>query len=622
MVEIKGGWLGKILRINLSDESIAVQKLDKDFMLKYIGGRGFAVRILWDELPRGVDPLSPENKLIVATGPLTGLLVPSSGKVVLASKSPLTGGYGDGNIGTHLSAMLKMSGFDAIVIEGKADKPKYIYITPNGAEIRDAEHLWGKGAITTDIELRHEHGENIGTLVIGPGGERLVKYAVVITEFGRAGGRPGIGAVFGSKNLKAIVAEGWMDIPVADMDELVKLMKKSIEFLKSRKGYELWVSQGTMFTIQWSQENSVLPTFNFDEGVFDEYWNISGEAMAKMYKVLRKGCLSCPMPCGNLSRAREKFKNLWSELDYENVAMFGSNIGIGDMDVVIRLNYLADQWGVDTISMGSAIAFAIEAFKKGLITEKDTEGLKLDFGNVESILKLAEMIVERRSIGDLLAEGVKTAAEKLGGEAYKFAMHVKGLEISAYDCHAAPGMALAYGVSPIGAHHKDAWFISWEIKMGREVVSREKVEKLILMQRIRGGIFETLTVCRLPWIELGLEMEVYPRMLKAATGVDFTLEQLYLIADRVYNLMRAFWIREYGGWKREYDYPPAKWFEKPLTKGPFAGWTIKREIYDKLLSYYYELRKWDENGIPTREAFRETGLEDVAEELSKIVELK
>lgn len=617
--EIKGGWVGKILRIDLSKEQIKEQPLDKELALEWIGGRGWAIKILWDELEPGIDPLDPENKVVIATGPLTGTIVPSSGKVVVASKSPLTGGYGDGNIGSHLGHMLKMSGYDAIVIEGRAKKPVYLWITPNEVEIKDASHLWGKSTFETEIMLREDHGNDIGSIVIGPGAENLVKYGVVITEYGRAGGRPGIGTVLGSKRLKAIVAHGWNDIPMADVDSAFNLAYEIRRYLMSNPGYRKWVEQGTMITIEWSQEANVLPTYNFSEGVFDEYMNIGGETMAKEYKLLKKGCFSCAMPCGNLTVARfGPFKGTWAEIDYENVGMLGSNIGVGSMDCVIKLNRIADEAGLDTISLGSVVGFAIELYKRGIITKKQTDGLELDWGNMDAIIALIDRIVKREGIGKILAEGVKKAAEKIGGEAIKYAIHVKGLEVSAYDCHAAPAMALSYGTSPIGAHHKDAWVISWEMRYGREKVDRNKVDKVIEFQRIRGGLFEMLTVCRLPWIELALDLEYYPKLFKAITGYDYALDRFYFIADKVYNLMRVFWIREYGRWKREYDYPPRKWFEVPLSKGSMAGMKLSKEDYDRLLDMYYEARGWDRNGVPKISTLEKFGLTDAIKVVEKI----
>jgi len=614
----KGGWVGKILVVDLSKKSYSNMELTKELARDWIGGRGWAIKWLYENIKPKTDPLSPMNDLVIATGPLTGLLVPSSGKVVIAAKSPLTNGYGDGNIGSHFGYQLKQSGYDAVIIRGKAKTPVYLYITPNGVEFRSAEHIWGKGVFETEYIIRRETEKEAGTLIIGPGGENLVKFATVMSEHGRAGGRTGMGAVFGSKNLKAVVAYGWKTIPVADPDGLLELYWESKLRIIKAEGYKKWIDQGTVMTVEWCQEVGTFPTFNFSEGVFDDAYKIGGEAMVKEYKYLRKGCMSCPMPCGNVLISKSEKWRGFVEMDYENVALLGSNLGIGDYNVVIVLNQYADDMGVDTISLGNVMGFAMECYEKGLITNKDTKGLELKFGNAEAALKLAEMIVKREGIGDLLAEGVRAASEKIGKGAQKIAVHVKGLEVSGYDCHGAPAMALAYGTSEIGAHHKSAWVIAWEMRYGREKVDKAKPDKVIEFQRIRGGMFEMLTTCRLPWIELGYPLDYYPKFLKVATGLDFTLDQIYTIADKVYALIRAFWIREYGHWKREYDYPPSKWFETAPTKGPSAGMKLSKEVYDNLLDMYYEARGWDKNGIPRKSTLKKYGLDYVIEDLEKI----
>jgi aldehyde:ferredoxin oxidoreductase len=605
------GWSGRILRVNLSLNKISTQKFNSEFALNFLGGRGFAIKILWDELTPGIDPLSPENKLVFATGPLTGLPIPSSGKIVVASKSPLTGGYGDGNLGSIAAVELRKAGYDAVVIEGKAEKPCYINIEDDLVEIINADDLWGLTTFECERRLKQKHGKNIGVLTIGPAGENLVKYANILSQEGRAGGRPGIGAVMGSKKLKAIAVRGNKDIPVANIDDLKKLGADGYTNIKSREGYDFWRRQGTMMTIEWSQENSVLPTYNFREGVFDYAKSIDGYAMEKI-KISQRGCPYCNMICGNVVRDSEDRQ---VELDYENVAMLGSNIGIGDLNLVSTLNRLADEYGVDTISVGNVIGFAMEASERRLISER------FEWGDYKAARELMTKIVYREGIGDMLAEGVKKASEKIGGGSYEWAMHVKGLEVSAYNCHTAIAMALAYATSPIGAHHKDSWVISWEVKTDRFGVNRGKAEKVVELQRIRGGIFESLTLCRLPWIELGFELEWYLKYLKAATGVTFTMDDLYVIADRIYNLIRAFWIREMGGWRREMDWPPQRWFNNPLTKGPFKGQKLDRDAYSKLLSWYYEIRGWDENGIPRKTTLKQLGLDYVIEKLEKIVNL-
>lgn len=606
------GWNGKFLRVNLTKQKAVVKEYDATFARNFLGGRGFAAKILWDELKSGLNPFSPENRLIFATGPLTGFALPSSGKMVVAAKSPLTGGYGDGNIGTHAAVQMRKAGYDAIVIEGRAKTPTVLLVEDNITEFLDAKELWGLNAFETEDRLRGVYRATAGILVIGQGGENLVRFANIVSQKGRGGGRPGMGAVMGSKNLKAVVIVGSGELQAAYPKDLKELGAEAYREVLTKPNYAFWKRQGTMMTIEWSQENSVLPAYNFSEGVFEDAEAIGGFSMEKI-KSSQRGCPNCNMTCGNAVKDADRKE---SELDYENVAMLGSNIGVGDLKKVAALNRLADEFGLDTISLGNVIGFAMEASEKGLISEK------IPWGDYKAAKALIEDIAYKRDIGATLAEGVRFAAEKIGGNSNRWAMHVKGLEISAYDCHAAPAMALSYATSPIGAHHKDAWVISWEVKVGRERYSEEKVDKVIELQRVRGGFFECATVCRLPWVELGFELDWYPKFLHAVTGLEISWDELNLIADRVYALIRAFWVREYGkNWSREMDFPPVRWFEEPLTKGNLKGSKLDKAKYEVMLNMYYRKRGWDERGVPTKTTFEKLGLKDVAKQLKKHIKL-
>jgi len=580
--------------------------------MSFLGGRGFAAKILWDELIPETDALSPENKLVFATGPLTGFGLPSSGKLVVASKSPLTGGYGDGNIGTHAAVQMRKAGYDGVIVEGRAEKPTVLLVKDGSAEFLDAGDLWGLGSFEAQKRLRDAYGRIAGIVCIGPGGESLVKFANVVSQEGRAGGRPGMGAVMGAKRLKAVVFVGSGELPAADPKEMRELGIQAYRAVLAKPSYAFWKRQGTMSTIEWSNANSVLPTYNYREGVFEEAEAIGGFAMERI-KVSNRGCPQCNMTCGNVVGDSDGKD---SELDYENVVMLGSNIGLGDLKQVAALNRVADELGLDTISLGNVLGFVMEASERGLMKEK------VSWGEFEEARALAEDIAHRRGMGDTLAEGVRVVAEKTGGGSSRWAMHVKGLEITAYDCHTTPAMALSYATSAAGAHHKDAWVISWEVNVGRESYGEEKVDKVIELQRIRAGFFECATTCRFPWIEVGLELEWYPRLLRAATGLGMTWQDLNTIADRVFNLIRAFWVREYGdGWSRTMDVPPARWFEEPLSRGPLKGTRLDRTKYDAMLQMYYQRRGWDRRGIPTKTTLNRLGLGDVAERLEKRVKL-
>ena len=606
------GWNGKLLRVDLTKGKAVPQKYDASFAKTFLGGRGFAAKILWDELKPGVDPLSPENRLIFAAGPLTAFPLPSSGKLLVAAKSPLTGGYGDGNLGTHATVQMRRAGYDAIVVQGKASKPTILYVHDAETEFVDARDYWGIGSFQTEKSLKKEYTTSVGVVAIGQAGENQVKFANVVSQEGRAGGRPGMGAVMGSKNLKAVAVRGTKTMLAKDSKALKAMGLEAYREVLAKPNYAFWKRQGTMSVVEWGQENGVLPTRNFREGVFEKADEIGGFAMEKI-KVSNRGCPHCNMTCGNVVEDSEK---LGSELDYENVALLGSNLGLGNLREVATLNRLADEYGVDTISLGNAVGFAMEASEKELID------YKIEWDDFEEAKALAEDIVYKRGLGAVLAEGVRSASEKVGGDAKKWAMQIKGLEVSGYDCHTTPGMALSYGTCSVGAHHKDAWVISWEVSTGRESYGEAKVDKVIELQRLRGGVFECFTTCRLPWVEVGFSLDWYPKFLKAATGLDMTMDDLFVVADRVWTLMRAFWVREYGSaWGRSMDGLPARWFDEPVKEGPFKGATLDREKYDRMLQLYYGKRGWDDRGIPTKSTLVKLGLGDVAQELGRYVRL-
>ena len=606
------GWNGCFLRVDLSRNKAVADSYGQNFAFNFLGGRGFTAKILWEQLKPGTDPLSPDNKLIFAAGPLTGFGFPNSGKLIVAAKSPLTGGYGDGNLGTNAAVQMRKAGYDVVTIEGKAKSPVILHIRDEMAEFVDAKDFWGLDTFETETQLKDLCESTAGIVSIGPAGENLVRFATVMSQDGRSGGRPGMGAVMGSKNLKAIIFEGHDFLHAAHPKELEELGAAGYREVMTKPGYEFWKRQGTMCTIEWSQEHSALPAFNFREGVFASAEEIGGYAMEKG-KVANGGCPQCNMTCGNVVKGSDK---KLSQLDYENVAMLGSNIGLGNLNQVAALNRAADELGMDAISLGNVMGFAMEASEKQLIQER------IPWGKFKDAKALVNDIAYRRGLGNMLADGVRYAASKVGGDSSDWAMHVKGLEISGYDCHAAPAMALAYGTSSIGAHHKDAWVISWDIKLGRGLYTEEKVDNVVELQRLCGGIFESLVLCRFPHTELGLELEWYPKFLQAATGMELSWATLNQIADRTLNLIRAFWVREYAKtWSKEMDMPPARWFKEPATKGALRGSRLDKEKFDAMLQRYYRKRGWDDRGVPRKNTLKKLGLSDVANQLGKHVSL-
>jgi len=596
------GYRLRLLRVDLDRRDYSVEEIDSGLTAKFIGGRGIAAKLLYDELERGIDPLGPENKLIVAAGPLTGQRLPSSGKLVLAAKSPSTLSYGDGNIGTRSAIQMRKAGFDVMVFEGAASDPLQVHVSDGEVQFKKRDDLWGQDTFYKEEKLSEELGEGAGRLVIGPGGENLVRYANVISQNGRAGGRTGMGAVMGSKNLAAITLKGSGDIPVRDEEKLRKLSTRAYQEIKEKEDYDFWIRQGTVQVVDWCQANSTLPTHNFQEGVFQAADDVDGYALEE-HKSGRRGCPNCNMQCGNVMPDADGKE---AELDYENLAMLGPNLGIGDLQEVAALNRLCDKYGLDTISTGSSIAFAMESAEKGIIDED------LSFGDYPAARRLLRDIVKRRGLGDQLAEGTKRAASSFGGGSSAWAMQIKGLEISAYDCHTLPGMALAYGTCSIGAHHKDSWLISWEVENDREGYGDGKIEELIAQQRKRGGAFEAFTTCRLPWIEVGFSLDWYEKFFRAVTGEERSWEDFDRVGDRIYSLIRSFSVEEAEergqGWSKEEDVPPDRWFDDPLTKGNYKGGTLDREKYFDMLDRYYKRRGWDERGRPTRERIEELDL--------------
>lgn len=606
-----GRW---ILRVNLTNGEISKELLDPKILKEYLGGRGLATYLLYKELPIGADPLGPENKVFIASGPLSGAFVPAAGKVDFVSKSPLTGGYGNSNMGGHFAGEMKYAGYDVIIIEGKAEEPSYLFIEDDRVEIRSAENIWGKGSSATEKFLKDELGDEFQIAVIGQGGENLVPFACVSHDFGRQAGRTGMGAVLGSKNIKAIAIHGTKEIPIANMDKMLRVGKEMYEWcFKDKATLPIWQKHGTSIVVSMSNDWGSFSTRNFQTGYFEGHKGISAEAMLKQIVKYNKACFSCPMGCGKWSWIG-KYSVSVEGPEYETSALCGGNCGISDIKDVAYANYLCDELGLDTISTGSVVAFAIECFQKGIITPIDTEEKELEFGDVETFEYLAKIIALKKTpLGEILGKGVKEAAKIFGNDSEKFAIHVKGLEISGYEPRNATAMMLSDLTSSVGGHHSDAWAITEDLLKGGHVIEG-KAAHVIKLQHIRP-MFDMLGVCRLLWVELNLPLEKYSEVLKAVTGQDYSLEDLLKISERVFNLTRAFWAREVSEFGRSWDQPPARFLEEEVPSGPTKGKKLTQEMVDALLDDYYSLRVWNANGIPTKEKLIELGLEFVIPDL-------
>ena len=596
-MKIRGGYFFKIGHVDLSSGQIERRPFDEDFALTYVGGRGFNVKLVADNLTAGLDPLGPDNLMVISPGVLNGCYVPSAGKTSFAFISPATGLYGDSNMGGIFGAELRQAGLDALAIRGRASKLSYLFVDDGEIRIVPNEKLAGKGSLEAEGIIRDEIGDDdVRVAVIGPAGEKLVKIACVTTELSRNAGRCGVGAVLGSKNIKAIAVRGSQDIPVADMDRLRKLSKAGFDSLRAHRLFEFWQQQGLMSVIDYVNNIGVMPTYNFQDGVFDRAEMVNGFVMEQHYKIGDANCHLCPMCCSNVCLVKDgPYAGTVAEgPEYETACMFGPNLGVDNFAFIVRANYLCDQLGVDTISAGNLIGVMIEGLERGLLTHDDVDGLELKWGGEEGVIALLHKIAYREGVGDILADGARRVIATWP-QLKPIISQVKGLEQSAYDGRIAASMALAYGTSDIGAHHARAWPIARELEMGANWTLEDKADIVIYHQTVRP-LFDMLGVCRLPWIELGFDEKQYAGFYAAVTGVEATFEELLEKSRAIYDITRA--INVARGATRRDDYPPDRVFDDPMLSGPQKGKHASREDYEKLLDLYYAKRGWDPEGKP------------------------
>ncbi len=603
-MSIKGGYFKKHLRVDLTGGTAERLNLSDAFIEKYIGGRGFGAKLVWDNMKKHgfkIDPLGPENLLVIAPGPLTGTYIPSSGKNSFVAISPATGLYGDSSIGGAFGVELRQAGLDVMSITGQAPELSVIFVDNGATKIMPMPDLQGKSCLEAEGIIKERLGtHSVHVATIGIAGENLVKYACVNADWGRNAGRTGIGAVMGSKNLKAIVVRGDRDLPVHDVASLVEENDKACKYMTEHKYFKMWQQEGLMNVIEYANEKGILPAYNFKDSVFPKHDQINGATMLDSYKIGDSACFSCPMCCSNICLVKNgKYTGAVVEgPEYESAAMLGSNLGVESFAAIVFLNRLCDELGVDTISVGNVVGAVIEGYEKGVVSLADLDGREITWGDEEAITEMIQKIAERRGVGDVLADGAIRMIEKWP-EMEKLVLHVKGLEQSAYDSRPSITMALAYGTSDIGAHHTRAWTIAKEMEQGHDWTDDIKVDHVIYHQKLRP-LFDQLGVCRLPWIELGLSERHYENFYKFVTGRDVTLEELLEASNGIFELTRL--INAKLGITRKDDNLPYKvWATPPLT-GPNRGRVIDRDEYQRLLSLYYSKRGWSEDGIPPADA--------------------
>jgi len=620
------GYVGTVLRIDLSNKRVARRELEEDLVKGFLGGRGFNSKRLFDEIGRGLDPLSPENKLMFATGPLVGTMFPTACRFNVSAKSPLTGILGDSNAGGHFAAEMKYAGYDQIIIEGRSAKPVYIFVDDDAVSIEDASHLWGRNVYETDKILRDNLKDNtVQTAVVGPAAENGVKFAGIFADLMRAAARTGMGTVMASKRLKAIVIRGSKPVEVAEPDRFMRISEEIEEAIYQHPQYWPRVKMGTTRILTHVNEMGLLPTRHFTEGVFEHASEVSGERLAESYNVKSRACFSCNIPCSRFYAVREgKFAGLEGEgPEYESLSAFTARVGNADLGLALKANDMVNKLGMDALTTAECISWAMECYTEGWLSKEKADGLDLSWGNAEAILLLIEKIAKREGVGNVLADGVRAASKSLGfGE--EVAMHIKGLEMIQADPRGLKGYGLGFAVATRGGDHLRAEpFIelSDDPRRGAELFSVPEATqrlqwkgkgKLVNYFENWCAVVDALEVCK----NIAENMEVLPfakaaEAISAATGLDMDAAAVAQVGERIVNIERAFLVRE--GITRRDDTMPSRFLREPLRSGNSKGSIFELE---PMLDEYYAERGWDvRTGVPTEQKLKELRLDDVAREI-------
>ncbi|NPV09373.1 MAG: aldehyde ferredoxin oxidoreductase family protein [Anaerolineae bacterium] len=620
------GYTGKLLRVNLTERRVQVEERDEVYYRRYFGGWGIILETLLREMPPGVDPLGPENILVFATGVVSGVPLSGSARNAVGAKSPLTGGFGVGEVGGFWGSELKRAGYDAIIVEGQASEPVYLAINDDAAELRDAGHLWGLSTKETMERVREEMREPRARFAgIGPGGENLVRYACIINDLKDAAGRCGLGAVMGSKRLKCIAVRGTQDIPVADADkvrELARFMARGVaegELAVNMHKY------GTGVDMAAGELSGNLPVRNWQGTRFPQAKDISAETLADTIRVGMEACYACAVRCKKVVSLEQPYRvdPAYGGPEYETIAAVGSNCGVSDLAAISKASELCNAYSLDTIAAGSAVAFGMEAFERGLLTTDDTGGLELRFGSGEALVQAIELIARRQGIGDLLAEGPARAAERLGRGAEQFAVHVKGQDLPMHEPRYKRALAISYAISPTGADHCHAVHDTGYTEPGGslakaaaigilepiplESLGPEKV-RLTIYGTLQNTLYNILVTCMfVPWTP---DQQV--EIVRAVTGWNATYFELMKAAERAFAMARAFNYRE--GFRAEDDRLPPR-SHGPRAEGALTDGGIDPQALRDALDMYYAMMGWNEDGCPTRARLAELDVAWVADRL-------
>ena len=602
---IKGGFQGKILRVNLTSGKIVVEDLNEDWAKKFVGGRGYGTKIMYEEVDPKIDPLSEKNKVIIATGPLGGTLAPSSGRTMVITKGPLTGTIACSNVGGYFGPALKHTGFDMVIIEGKAKEPVYLWIYKGEAELKCAKDVWGKLADEADEILREKTHPKAETMEIGPAGEKQSLVANVMFNGHRAAGRTGVGAVLGSKNFKGMAVRGNLGVKVAEPEKFMEAVSKTREILNkdafSGGGAAML---GSAMLVNVINGIGAFPIKNAQDAYFPEAEKISGETLRERNLIRNEGCAECPIGCGRVTEIKEgKYKGAHGGgPEYESIWSLGAMCGVSDLDAVVMANYLCDKYGMDTITAGSTVACGMELYEEGYMPKEDSP-FPLTFGSGEALVEAIKLMGEQKGkLGKLLAQGSYRLGEHYGHP--ELSMSVKKQEFPAYDPRGIKGIGLEYATSNRGACHVRGYTIAPEVLTGAadRLKYKGKGELVKIFQDLTSALDST-GICL--FTTFGMGGEDIALLLSTATGFKVDINEFMKIGERIWNLERLFNLK--AGFTRKDDTLPPRILKEPIKTGPSKG---EIEELDKMLDDYYKLRGWDKNGAPTNEKLKALGLLD------------
>ncbi|MGD6852878.1 MAG: aldehyde ferredoxin oxidoreductase family protein [Candidatus Bathyarchaeia archaeon] len=608
------GYAGTVLYVDLTTGKTHREKLTEETAKKYVGGIGLGMKLYLSNSKQGVNPLSAENPLVLALGPVSGTMFPTGGNGhAFISKSPATGGVGEAVSHGTFGAELKRAGYDAVVLTGKAEKPVYLWIDDDSIQILDAANLWGKSPWETEDAIKDEIGDYyIRVASIGLAGEKQSKIACIINDKTRAAGRTGLGAVMGSKNLKAIAVRGTRDIAVAKPEEFMDMVKDFHERMKGPAAQK-YRTVGTVENIQVTNDLYCMPTRNYTSSHLDDITNISPDEINERFIAKIIACNSCAMRCEHEALVKEgPYKGTIARLEYDNLWAMGPNVGVDRLDAIIKAAELCNYYGLDAQSTGVAIAFLMDCHEKGLLSHEDLGGVDAHFGNADAVVQLVEKIGKREGVGDLLADGVKVAAQKIGKNSEQLAQQIKGLEVTGYDLRCLKTAALGAAVSFRGADHNRSGVYALDMK-GK--VDRTKAErgrgKLVKENEDILAVIDSLIVCKNSKATFYKELAEMAKLYSAVTGLEMSPEEIGVVGERIVTLAKLINARE--GLTRSDDTLPWKVLNQPVTDdGPAKGAVVTQDELDLLLDDYYQARGWTVEGFPTKAKLQELGLQEYA----------